>query len=452
MDDRGVALRGRRVVLPDGVRPAVVVVRRGRIERVAPWHEVPGDLPLLDVAERVLMPGLVDAHVHADDPGRADWEGFACATRAAAAGGVTTFLDMPLNSLPPTTTPAGHAAKVAAAAGRLWVDVGLWGGVVPDNLEHLAALWEAGVFGFKAFLAPSGVEEFPAVGEDELRPALAVLARLGAPLLVHAELPRHLDPIWGERTDAAGRRRHAGHLASRPPAAEAAAIELVARLAGAAGARVHVVHVSSAEGVEAVRRARRAGVALSAETCPHYLTACAEEVAAGDTRWKCAPPVRERAHREALWQALVDGTLDLVASDHSPSPPAGKHLESGDFAAAWGGISSLQLLLPLVWTGARERGIPVARIADWLAAAPARLAGLAGRKGAIAPGRDADLVVWDPEGELEVDPELLYHRHRLTPYAGRRLSGIVQRTFLGGGEVYDGRRPGDEARGELVRR
>jgi allantoinase len=444
------------------MRPATVVVRGESIAAVAAWDDraASGGM-LIDLGELVLMPGVVDLHVHANDPGRADWEGLDHATRAAAAGGVTTFLDMPLNSVPATTDRAGLAAKRAAAAGRLSVDVGLWGGLVPANASEgataedegeLAALWREGVFGFKAFLAPSGVEEFPAVGEEELAPALPLLAALGAPLLVHAELPARLDAAWGDGAEAARCRSYAAYLASRPPEAEAAAIELVARLAGAAGARVHVVHVSSQEGIEAVRRARRAGVALTAETCPHYLCGCAEEIADGATAWKCAPPVREARHREALWQALGDGDLDLVASDHSPSPPAGKRLETGDFARAWGGIASLQLLLPATWTEARRRGVPIERLAEWLCAAPARVAGLAGRKGAIAPGHDADLVAWDPDARFTVDPATLYHRHPVTPYAGRELAGVVRRTWLRGVEVFDGAAVAAPPRGELLRR
>ena len=446
------ALRSRRVVTPEGVRPATVVVREGRFERVGPWDEPPSELPLDDAGDDAVSPGVVDPHVHANDPGRADWEGLDHATRAAAAGGVTAFVDMPLNSLPPTTTAAGLAAKRAAAAGRLAVDVGLWGGVVPGHLDELPALWEGGVLGFKAFLAPSGVDEFPAVGERELRPAMAVLASLGAPLLVHAELPERLDEGWGERADAAGRRRHAAWLASRPAAAEAEAVDLVARLAAETGARVHVVHAASADAVEAVRRARAAGVAITAETCPHYLSQDAGSIPDGATLWKCAPPIRGRAHRDALWAALLAGDLDLVASDHSPSPPAGKQLASGDFAAAWGGISSLQLLLPLVWTGARERGVGLGRLARWLSAAPARLAGLDHRKGAIAPGLDADLVVWDPEARFRVEAERLYHRHPTTPYAGRELAGAVRRTYLRGTVAFDGERVAGPPRGELLTR
>lgn len=438
-------LAGRRVLTADGLRPAAVTVRDGRIAEIAhaggdpAAAAAPAGLPVRDLGERVLMAGLVDSHVHVNEPGRSEWEGFATATRAAAAGGVTTLVDMPLNSIPATTTAPAMAAKARAAAGRCRVDVGLWGGLVPGNAgdgRELAALWEAGVLGFKCFLVPSGVDEFAHVGEAELARALPLLARLGSPLLVHAELP---GPIAAAAPafEAADPSSYAAYLASRPPAAEIEAIDLVLRLAAASGARVHIVHLAAAAALERIGEARRRGVKVSVETCPHYLTFAAEEIADGATEHKCAPPIRGRDDRERLWRALAAGEIDLVASDHSPSPPALKHRETGDFRRAWGGIASLQLLLPAVWTGARERGLPLERLGEWLAAGPASLAGLAGRKGALALGYDADLVVWDPEASFRVEPRRLHHRHPLTPYAGRTLYGVVETTYLRGAAVYD---------------
>jgi allantoinase len=467
MSPPDLVVRSRRAVLPDGVRAAAVHVAAGRIAVVADYADVPTGVPLIDTGEAALLPGVVDTHVHVNEPGRTEWEGFGTATRAAAAGGVTTLVDMPLNSVPATTTAAALAAKRAAAAGKCWVDVGLWGGVVPGNEDELAALWRGGVLGFKAFLVPSGVPEFPPVGEDELRRVLPVLAALGAPLLVHAELPGPLAAAERE-VAAADPRTYAAYLASRPPAAEVEAVELLVRLAGetraaaagppaaGSGPRLHVVHVAAAEVLPLLRRARAAGVAISAETCPHYLTFAAAEIPDGATEFKSAPPIREAAHREALWAAFADGTLSLVASDHSPSPPAMKRREEGDFGAAWGGIASLQVALAAVWTGASRRGHDLADLAGWLARAPAALAGLAGRKGEIAAGRDADLVVFDPETEWVVEGARLAHRHPLTPYAGRRLRGVVRRTLLRGQTVYeldyDGGRFAPQPAGELLRR
>lgn len=445
-------LRSRRVVLPDRVAPATIHVRDGKIMEVGDWDD-PATPATFDVGAHALLPGLVDSHVHLNDPGRADWEGFPTGTRAAAAGGITTVVDMPLNSIPATTSVAALGAKRdAAARGRVHVHVGFWGGVIPGNAEHLEPLWRAGVLGFKCFLSPSGVPEFPHVGEGDLRAALPILARLDAPLLVHAESPAVLAAAAAGGGDPRSYRRY---LASRPPAAEAAAIALIARLCAETGARAHIVHVASGAGVEAVRKARAQGVALTAETCPHYLTFAAEEIPDGGTAWKCAPPIREAAERERLWAALGDRSLDLVASDHSPSPPALK-LGSpfggpeGDFDCAWGGISSLQLALPALWTGALRRGFALEQVARWMGSAPARLAGL-GAKGAIAPGADADLVVFDPEARCRVAGAGLEHRHALTPYEGIELHGAVRQTFLGGQLVYD---RGDfcEPRGELLTR
>jgi allantoinase len=431
-------VRSERVVLPGGVRPATIHTRNGRIVAVGEYADRPAGVREMDVGAHVVLPGLVDTHVHINDPGRAEWEGFEHATRAAAAGGVTTIVDMPLNSIPPTTTVEGLATKRAAAHGRCHVDVGFWGGVVPGNAPELAPLASAGVLGFKCFLCPSGVEEFAHVSESDLRDALPITAALQLPLLAHAELPALLrEPpatADGTRLDP---RRYATWLDSRPDASEQAAIEMLVRLAAEFGAHVHVVHLASAGALPAIRAARAGGVALSVETCPHYLTFAAEEIADGATAFKCAPPIRSRANRERLWEALAAGEIDLVATDHSPAPPALKRLTDGDFLRAWGGIASLQLGLSVVWTGAAERGIALERLAGWLAARPATLAGVGARKGAIAAGRDADLVVWDPDADTTVDAGTLYHRHPVTPYDGRRLRGRVLTTILRGTTVFD---------------
>jgi allantoinase len=381
------------------------------------------------------MPGIVDTHVHLNEPGRTEWEGFATATRAAAIGGVTTLVDMPLNSIPATTTREAFAAKRAAAAGQCAVDVGFWGGVVPGNAGELAGLVADGVRGFKCFLIDSGVAEFGWVGEAELAPAMAILAGLGAPLLVHAELAGPIDAA-APGLATADPRRYATYLASRPPAAEEAAIALVTRLCRATRARTHIVHHSAASALDQLRSARAEGLPLTAETCPHYLHFTAEAIPDGATPFKCAPPIRDAANREALWRALSDGVLDLVASDHSPCSPGLKAIEAGDFVAAWGGVSGLQLALPVVWTEASARGHSLADVVRWMSAGPARLAGLAG-KGAIAAGRDADLVVFDDAAWATVTPQSIHHRHRVTPYAGETLRGAVAATYLRGQRVAE---------------
>ncbi len=437
-------LRSRRVVTPNGVRPATVHVAGGRIAAIRDHGEAPAGTAVEDVGDLALLPGAVDTHVHLNEPGRTDWEGFASGTRAAAAGGVTTLVDMPLNSVPATTNVAALRAKLQAARGQLSVDVGFWGGVVPGSESDLEPLWAAGVLGFKCFLAPSGVAEFAAVGEAELRRALPILARLRAPLLAHAEAPGPLRAAAAKLAAEPGdSRSYRRYLASRPAAGEVEAVELLVRLCRQSGARTHVVHAAAREVIPLLRGARRAGLPMSGETCPHYLTFAAGEVAAGATEFKCAPPLRGDEHREALWRALAAGDLSLVASDHSPSPPALKLRDSGDFMAAWGGISSLQVALAAVWTGARERGHELTELARWCAAAPAELAGLAARKGAIAAGRDADLVVFDDQAVWRVRGADLQHRHPLTPYEGRELRGVVEQVFLRGTLVYDrGRFPG----------
>jgi allantoinase len=428
-------LRGRRVLTGAGIGPQEVGVRGGVIVAIEPLGRSLSAAETIELAEdEILIPGLVDTHVHVNEPGRTEWEGFASATRAAAAGGVTTIIDMPLNSIPPTTTVQGLALKRAAAAGQAFVDVGFWGGAIPGNKRDLRPLHDAGVFGFKAFLLHSGVDEFPPLAADELEEDLAELTSFEALMIVHAE-----DAHAIERAPHAGGGRYATFLASRPRGAENKAVAEVIERARWTGARVHILHLSSSDALPMIASAKRDGVRLTVETCPHYLTLTAEEVPDGATAYKCCPPIREAANRELLWKGLQDGTIDCIVSDHSPSTPDLKDLENGDFAAAWGGVSSLQLGLPLVWTEARQRGIGLEQVLQWMAARPASLARLL-HKGRLAPGFDADFSVFAPDEAFTVDATKLKHKNPLTPYDGRALTGVVRRTFLHGHEV-DGRTP-----------
>jgi allantoinase len=429
-------LRGKRVVLPEGERASAIQIRSGAIAAISAFEDIPAGSPMHDAGESIVMPGLVDTHVHINEPGRTEWEGFSTATRAAAAGGVTTLIEMPLNSIPATTTAAAYREKLAAAAGKLWVDVGFWGGLIPGNSAELRPLWEAGVFGFKCFLVPSGVEEFAHVSEADLRAAAPELAALGAPLLAHAELP---DPIAAalKHLLKADPKSDATWLASRPREAENEAIALLMHLCREFGVRTHIVHLSSSDAIPQLRQAKSDGLAVSVETCPHYLTFAAEEIGEGATEFKCAPPIRERENLEKLWAGLGDGTIDLIATDHSPCLPAMKLMGEGDFIRAWGGIASLQLSLPAVWTEAASRGYAVPRVAAWLCRGPARLAGLEKRKGTIEVGCDADLVIWNPDAKFVVEPSQLHHRHKITPYAGRTLAGVVETTILRGRKIYE---------------
>jgi allantoinase len=425
-------------VTPDGIRPATIHVERGRIVHVGHVDEnVPG-AEVTDAGNVVVMPGLVDTHVHVNEPGRTEWEGFETATRAAAAGGVTTLLDMPLNSIPATTSVAALHEKVRAAEGKLWVDVGFIGGVVPGNAAALGALARAGVLAFKCFLVPSGVPEFAHVTEPDLREAAPILVELGLPLMVHAELPEVVEAAMLDAT-AGDPTSYATYLASRPAAAEHEAVALVIEIAEVTGAAMHIVHVSTARTATMVRGARERGIRLTGETCPHYLWFDAASIPDGATEYKCAPPIRGVDDREGLWQALAGGDLSMIVSDHSPCPPILKRRDVGDFFVAWGGIASLQLGSAVVWTGMRDRGVPLERLADWMSAAPARLVGLDHRKGRIAEGFDADLVFFDPDGELTVRADALLHRHPVTPYLGARLRGTVERTYVRGALTYDRR-------------
>jgi len=388
------------------------------------------DDDLVDAHDWIVMPGVIDTHVHVNEPGRTEWEGFETATRAAAAGGITTILDMPLNSTPATTSVEALVAKQRSAAGKSHVNVEFIGGVVPGNASQLEPLARAGVRAFKCFLTPSGVDDFLHVETQDLREAFPILARLGLPLMVHAEDPACILPA-----PPGGSRSYATYLVSRPPEAERAAIEMMIGLMEWCPAPVHIVHLSSASSLGIIRAARARGLPITVETCPHYLTFAADHIPAGATEYKCAPPIRDSREREALWAALIAGDIDLVASDHSPCPPEMKESD-GDFFSAWGGIASLQLSLSAVWTGARARGVEPARLSEWMCAGPARLVGLGARAGSLAANGDADIVIWDPDASYVVNPAELHHRHHVTPYAGRELFGVVRATYVGGRRVF----------------
>ncbi|MEV0975463.1 allantoinase AllB [Streptomyces sp. NPDC049915] len=443
MSDAELVLRSRRVITPEGTRPASVVVADGTITAVLPHDaDLPATARLEDFGDDVLLPGLVDTHVHVNDPGRTEWEGFWTATRAAAAGGITTLIDMPLNSLPPTTTAGNLRIKQDVARDKAHIDVGFWGGALPDNVKDLRPLHDAGVFGFKCFLSPSGVDEFPHLDQDQLAQSLAEIAGFDGLLIVHAEDPHHLDAAPQH-----GGPKYTDFLASRPRDAEDTAIANLIAQAKRLNARVHVLHLSSSDALPLIRAAKAEGVAITVETCPHYLALTAEEVPDGASEFKCCPPIREAANQDLLWEALADGTIDCIVTDHSPSTA---DLKTDDFLTAWGGISGLQVSLPAVWTAARERGHGLEDVVRWMSERTAALVGL-GSKGAIEAGRDADFAVLAPEETFTVDPAALQHRNRVTAYAGRTLYGVVKSTWLRGERIVaDGEFT--EPRGRLLTR
>jgi allantoinase len=433
------AVDAARVITPDGERAATILVRNGIIVELtdsAPSGVVQVVIP----GDRVVLPGLVDSHVHVNEPGRTEWEGFATATAAAAAGGVTTIVDMPLNSIPATVDVPALELKRATTRGKLAVDVAFWGGAVPGNAAELRPLHEAGVVGFKCFLLPSGVDEFAPLDPAGVRAAMQGITEFGGLLIAHAE-----DAAVIDAAPRARGRHYEDFIASRPPAAEVSAIEALLEQTRATGCRTHVVHLSSAASLPLIRAAKAAGLPVTVETCPHYLTLRAEDVPDGATQFKCCPPIRDDANRELLWAALADGTIDLIVSDHSPCTVDAKCLDTGDFGAAWGGIASVQLGLPAIWTEAAARDIPLTDVVRWMATAPAALTGLADR-GAIAPGQQADLCIFAPDERFVVDPARLQQRNPISPYAGKELRGVVKQTWLHGVPIRE-----DQRRGRLVR-
>jgi allantoinase len=431
-------VRGRRVLVSGQLGPAALHIEGERIADVTAF-DVTGDPDcVVEAGDRLVTPGIVDSHVHVNEPGRTDWEGFCTATEAAAAGGITTVVDMPLNCIPATTSRDAAERKLECLEGRIAVDVAFWGGVVPGNAGELRGLADVGVPGAKCFLCPSGVDEFPHVGRADLEIAMPVLRDLGLVLLVHAEAPGPLDRAEAlVRAEGADPRRYATYLRSRPNAAEDEAIAMIVELSRKHRCPAHVVHLSSASALPILAEAQADGVPVTAETCLHYLAFAAEDIADGGTEFKCAPPIRDRDNQEQLWQGLAAGTLSMVVSDHSPCRPELKQRETGDFLGAWGGISGLQLGLPVLFTLALERGYDVAQLAAWHAEGPARLSGLAGRKGRLATGYDADFVIWDDTEAFTVEPSSLLHRHKLTPYAGLPLRGAVHQTWIRGRLAFD---------------
>ena len=445
------AFQSDRIVTPEGLKGGALLVEDGRIRAVCSTAEVPQDAAVNDCGRDAILPGLVDTHVHINEPGRTEWEGFWTATRAAAAGGYTTLIDMPLNCLPETTTVAALETKRSAAAGKCFVDWAPWGGVVADNQDHILPLAAAGVPGFKCFLIYPGCDGFTMIDQRQLELALPAIAKTGLPLLVHAELAEPID-VATKTLQHADWRSYATYLASRPDAAEMDAIRLLIRLCRAYGFRLHIVHLSTMQALGELKQARDEGLPITVETCPHYLHFAAEEIQDGATMFKCAPPIRDRVNREALWEALREGVIDLVATDHSPCPPGMKRLEEGRFDRAWGGIASLSVALPVMWTECARRGFSLLDLVRWMSAAPAALAGISDRAGALAEGRDASFVVFSPEAKATIRPEDLHFRHPICPYVGETLRGVVRSTYLRGQPVWmNGRFHGEPSGRELRR-
>ena len=425
------AFHSNRAIIKGMIMEATIIVEDGLILEVVEGRSSYAGASYVEAGDNILMAGIIDPHVHLNEPGRTEWEGFETGTKAAIAGGITSLVEMPLNASPVTTTTLAFDEKLAAASGKLYANCGFWGGIVPGNAKEIIPLAKKGILGFKAFLTHSGIDEFPNVSEEDLNIAMPLVAETGLPLLVHCELS---DP--SADTEKHSSRSYQQYLASRPGVWEDAAISMMIRLCEKHGCRVHIVHLSSATAIASIKAAKAKGLPLSVETAQHYLYFNAEEIEDGNTSFKCAPPIRELANNEQLWKALKEGTIDFVATDHSPAPPALKEIKSGDFMKAWGGISSLQLSLPILWTAAKKHGCQVVDISKWLCEKPAILAGLQHRKGKLEKGFDADFVIWDPGRNFIVDGNALQHKHKLTPYHGQPLFGVVHETYVSGKKIF----------------
>ena len=424
------AIASQKVLTLEGEKPAAILIKGEKILDVVSIENIPENCPTEDMGNNVIMPGLVDAHVHINEPGRTDWEGFETATKAAAAGGITTIVDMPLNCIPVTTTVDALNQKIIATKDQLWIDCGFYGGLIPDNIQDLESLADAGVLGFKAFLSPSGIDEFPNISEKHLREALHILAKKGIPVLVHAELENGA-------TSSEENKTYKYFQESRPKSWENNAIKLLIQLCREFNVHIHIVHLSSADILPEIAQTRKDGFPLTVETCPHYLHFSSERISDGDTRFKCAPPIWNGENRENLWAGLEEGIINFITSDHSPCTPELKNLEAGNFEKAWGGISSLQFALPVIWTECKQRGYSLEQLINWMSKQPAKFVGVDDLKGQISPGFDADLVCWNPDKKYIIKKEAIHHKNKLTPYEGESLYGVVNATFLRGQKVYE---------------
>tara|TARA_B110000495_G_scaffold134395_1_gene117612 strand:- start:47 stop:1387 length:1341 start_codon:yes stop_codon:yes gene_type:complete len=437
------AIASQKVLTLEGEKPAAILIKGEKILDVVSIENIPENCPTEDMGNNVIMPGLVDAHVHINEPGRTDWEGFETATKAAAAGGITTIVDMPLNCIPVTTTVDALNQKIIATKDQLWIDCGFYGGLIPDNIQDLESLADAGVLGFKAFLSPSGIDEFPNISEKHLREALHILAKKGIPVLVHAELENGA-------TSSEENKTYKYFQESRPKSWENNAIKLLIQLCREFNVHIHIVHLSSADILPEIAQTRKDGFPLTVETCPHYLHFSSERISDGDTRFKCAPPIWNGENRENLWAGLEEGIINFITSDHSPCTPELKNLEAGNFEKAWGGISSLQFALPVIWTECKQRGYSLEQLINWMSKQPAKFIGKDQQKGQISPGFDADLVCWNPDKKYIIKKEAIHHKNKLTPYEGESLYGVVNATFLRGQKVYENGQFLGKSKGKII--